>query len=411
MSAARPPRRRSLPLGGTGAQRRRGLSSTLHDTVTTGFERAFGCAPAVVYRAPGRVNLIGEHTDYNDGYVLPCAIDFHTLVAAAPRADGQVRVVALDHGAATDTFPVARELERRSDADWPNYVRGVVRALARLGLAPGGADLAIAGDVPQGAGLSSSASLELALLGALQALNPALAGLDGARLARLGQQAENEFVGCNCGIMDQLIAALGVAGHALLVDCRTLATEPVPLPDGVAVLIAHSRVRRGLVDSAYNERRAQCQAAAQHFGVAALRDVDETMLGAAEGRLDPLVLRRARHIVTENRRVLAARAALAAGDLAALGAEMAASHTSMARDFEITVPAIDRLVEVLQQAIGREGGARMTGGGFGGCAVALLPHERVPAVRAALEAGYRSPEGLPATVYLCRATAGMGPLV
>jgi galactokinase len=224
----------------------------------------------------------------------------------------------------------------------------------------------------------------------------------------LAQRAENDFVGCRCGIMDQLVSARGEAAHALLIDCRSLQATPVPLPAGLAVLIAHSKVRRGLVDSAYNERRAQCEAAARHFGVPALRDLDLAQLDAGAAGLDALTLRRARHVVTENARTTAAAAALAAGDLATLGRLMAQSHASMRDDFAITVPAIDQLVDVLQQSIGTEGGARMTGGGFGGCVVALLPQDRVPAATAAVAQHYRAPSGEAVEVWVCQAQAGAG---
>ena len=376
--------------------------------VLESFTSAYGAAPAQVLRAPGRVNLIGEHTDYNDGFVLPCAIDYQTLVAAGPRADGLLRVVAADYGGAGDEFRVDAPIAPRPDAPWANYVRGVVQMLRQRGLALQGAELAIAGDVPQGAGLSSSASLEVAVLQALNTLQGLQ--LDRTDIALLAQQAENQFVGCQCGIMDQLIAARGQAGHALLIDCQSLQARPVPLPPDLAVMIVHSQVSRGLVDSAYNERRQQCEAAARHHGVAALRDVDLARLQAGAGGLDPLVLRRARHIVTENQRTLDAARSLAAGDLRHLGQLMAESHASMRDDFQITVPAIDRLVDIAQAALAGEGGARMTGGGFGGCIVALMPGARVAGVRAAIEAQYRSPEGLPPRVWVCRACDGVGPV-
>jgi galactokinase len=208
--------------------------------------------------------------------------------------------------------------------------------------------------------------------------------------------------------MDQLISARGEAGHALLIDCRSLDARAVPMPAGLAVMIVHSRVKRGLVESEYNTRRAQCEAAARHYGVKALRDVDLGLLETRAVGLDAVTLRRARHIVTENQRTLDAAEALARGDLPALGMLMAESHTSMRDDFEITVPAIDQLVDIAQAAIGREGGARMTGGGFGGCIVALLPEAKVDAVRAAIAAKYRAPAGEEATVWVCRASAGAG---
>ncbi len=370
------------------------------------FRAAFGVEPTLRVQAPGRVNLIGEHTDYNDGFVLPCAIDFGTRIAARPRKDDQVQIVAADYDGAIDRFRIGTAIPHREDAAWANYARGMVQMLAARGLPLRGADLAVAGDVPQGAGLSSSASFEVAVGQAFKSLHGL--DLDPTTLALTAQRAENQFVGCNCGIMDQLISARGEAGHALLIDCRSLAAMPVPLPPELAVMIVHSRVQRGLVESEYNTRRRQCEAAARHYGVAALRDVDLQRLQADAAGLDEVVYRRARHIVTENARTQAAAQALAAGDLPALGRLMAASHVSMRDDFEITVPAVDRLVEILQQAIGPQGGARMTGGGFGGCVVGLMPSGRVDAARAAVEAGYRLPGGEAPTVWVCRASAGAG---
>jgi galactokinase len=326
------------------------------------------------------------------------------------RDDRRVRVMALDYGGAMDEFALDAPIVPRQDAPWANYVRGVVKMLLERGLPLAGAELAIAGNVPQGAGLSSSASLEVAVGQAFKSLL-GLSELTPTDLALVGQRAENQFVGCNCGIMDQLISARGAAGHALLIDCRSLDAAPVPMPADLAVMIVHSRVRRGLVDSEYNARRQQCEAAARHYGVRALRDLDLATLEAGAAGLDPVVLRRARHVVSENRRTLEAAEALADNDLVRLGELMARSHDSMRDDFEITVPAIDRLVAITQQAIGAEGGARMTGGGFGGCIVALMPEARVESVRAVIEAGYRAPNGEAATIWVCHASAGAGPVV
>jgi len=378
-------------------------------TALAAFEQHFGHRPVRLVQAPGRVNLIGEHTDYNDGFVLPCAIDRGTVVAASPRPDFTVRVVAADQGHALDEFRIDETIEPRPDATWANYIRGSIKHLLAQGVALRGAELAVAGNVPQGTGLSSSASLEIAVLQAFKTLHR-LDDLGGPRMARIGQEAENRFVGCACGIMDQLVSACGVDRHALLIDCRSLQMTPVPLPAGIAVLVVDSRVKRGLVDSQYNQRRAQCEAAARHFGVAALRDVTPLDVDVRGDALDAVVRRRARHVTTENERTLAAADALAQGDMPRVGRLMAQSHASMRDDFEITVPAIDRLVEILQDAIGNAGGARMTGGGFGGCAVALLPEARVDAVREAVALHYRSPSGEPAQAYLCRASQGAGVL-
>lgn len=366
------------------------------------FRESFGQGPELVARAPGRVNLIGEHTDYNDGFVLPCAISRQTLVAARRRDDRQVRIVAGDLGGATTTFSLAEPITPDSAAPWSNYVRGVADGLLEAGLELPGADLAIIGDMPQGAGLSSSAALENAAGLALAAL-AGQPDFDRSRLALIGQRAEHRFAGCQCGIMDQLVSARAVAGAALLIDCRSLECTPVQLPDDLAVMIVHSGIERGLVDGEYNLRRQQCEAAARHFGVAALRDLAEL---PAAGGLDPVAYARARHVVGENARTLAAAQALAAGDLARLGVLMAESHAAMRDDFGITLPAIDGLVALLQDAIGSAGGARMTGGGFGGAVVALLPVAEVERVRATVLAGYRTPAGEPPLIMIETPAAG-----
>ena len=381
--------------------------AALQNSLRAAFMTEFGGPPSVVVQAPGRVNLIGEHTDYNDGFVLPCAIDYGTLVAARPRADAVVRVLALDQGAALDEFTLAAPITPRHDAAWPNYVRGMVQALLQAGFALPGADMAIAGNVPLGAGLSSSAALQVSVGQAFKQL-AALQHLDGTTLALLAQRSENEFVGCRCGIMDQLASACGVAGHALLIDCRSLQLSAVALPSDMAVLIVDSRVQRGLVDSEYNLRRQQCEAAAQHLGVAALRDVSAAQLAAAACGMEATVHRRARHVVTENARTLAAARALKQGDMPALSVLMAASHASMRDDFQITTPAIDRLVQIISQAVGDQGGVRMTGGGFGGCVVALTTLPRAELAMAHVAELYRAPNGQRAVAYLCQAVTGAG---
>lgn len=370
--------------------------------LTALFGATFGGLPELIARAPGRVNLIGEHTDYNDGFVLPCAISRQTLVAARRRDDRQVRAVAGDLGGVETSFALDTPIRPDAAAPWSNYLRGMADGLLAVGLDLPGADLAILGDMPRGAGLSSSAALENAAGLALAAL-AGQADFDRTRLALIGQRAEHLFAGCQCGIMDQLVSARAVAGAALLIDCRSLECTPVPLPADVAVMIVHSGIARGLVDGEYNLRRQQCEAAARHFGVAALRDLAEL---PPPGGLDPVAYARARHVVGENARTLAAADALRAGDLAQLGQLMAASHAAMRDDFAITLPAIDRLVELLQQAIGSDGGARMTGGGFGGAVVAVLPQGRVEAVRAAVLGHYHTPDGQAPLIMIERAAAG-----
>jgi galactokinase len=377
---------------------------TLKDKTSQLFQQKFQADPLRFFRAPGRVNLIGEHTDYNDGFVLPCAINYDTVIAAVPREDDRVRLVAADFGGQTSEFNLSQPIEPDQAAPWSNYVRGVAWALQQRGYKLRGADMAIAGNVPQGAGLSSSASLEVVAGLALIRLN----GLevDGKIIALNGQQAENDFVGMRCGIMDQFISALGQQSHALLIDCRSLDYRAVPIPPGVAVIIANSNVKRGLVDSEYNTRRRECEAAAAHFGVPALRDVSPDVFALHADELDETVAKRARHVITENARTEAAAEALAQGDLKRMGRLMAESHTSMRDDFEITVPPIDALVEIVAEVIGDAGGVRMTGGGFGGCIVALAPQEMAPAVEAAIAAKYPAASGLQATVYVCQASAG-----
>ena len=361
--------------------------AALHARVTATFAAHFGKSPTLVARAPGRVNLIGEHTDYNDGFVLPCAISPATMVAVNKRDDRKIQIIAADFGGATDAFDLTAIA--RSELGWANYIRGMVDALQKSGFALTGANLAIAGNLPKGAGLSSSASLEVAVGQAMLALTGT--DIDRTRLAQIAQAAECDFVGTKCGIMDQLISARGKTAHALMIDCRSLELTDVPICNDVAIMIVHSGVTRGLVEGHYNERRRQCEVAARAMDVPALRDADPAMLDAAQ--LDAVTSARARHVITENQRTLDAAAALANSDLETIGTLMAQSHISMRDDFEITVPAIDRLVGVLQTAIGSEGGARMTGGGFGGACVAVLPASHVADVQAAVEARYRTPTG------------------
>jgi len=370
------------------------------------FKQHFDTGPTHHFRAPGRVNLIGEHTDYNDGFVLPCAINYHTVVAAAPRNDDQVVVVAADYGEQVSRFTLAADIPHDKAAPWSNYVRGVAWGLIGLGHRLRGANMVISGNVPQGAGLSSSASLEVVVGTTLTRLSKL--ALDGKTIALNGQRAENDFVGMRCGIMDQFISALGQKDHALLLDCRSLDYRAVPVPTGTAIIIANSNVKRGLVDSEYNTRRRECEAAAAHFGVPALRNVPPDLFALHEDELAETVAKRARHVITENARTEAAADALAQGDLKLMSQLMAESHVSMRDDFEITVPPIDALVEIIGGVIGENGGVRMTGGGFGGCVVALAPQEMVPNVEEAIANKYPAASGLEATVYVCRASAGAG---
>ncbi|MBN6043861.1 galactokinase [Citrobacter sp. ku-bf4] len=379
---------------------------SLKENTQSLFTEIFGYPATHTIQAPGRVNLIGEHTDYNDGFVLPCAIDYQTVISCAARNDRLIRVIAADYDNQTDEFSLDAPIVTHDSQQWANYVRGVVKHLLKRDSSFGGADLVISGNVPQGAGLSSSASLEVAVGTVFQQLYHL--PLDGAQIALNGQEAENQFVGCNCGIMDQLISALGKKDHALLIDCRTLGTKAVSMPQGVAIVIINSNFKRTLVGSEYNTRRQQCETGARFFQQPALRDVSLDAFNAVANELDPLVAKRVRHVLTENARTVEAASALEKGDLQRMGQLMAESHASMRDDFEITVPQIDTLVDIVKATIGEKGGVRMTGGGFGGCVVALLPEALVPAVQQAVAEQYEAKTGIKETFYVCKPSQGAG---
>jgi galactokinase len=335
--------------------------------VVEAFRARTGGQPAGVWAAPGRVNLIGEHTDYNDGYVMPFALAQRVMIAAAPRDDDSWSVTSLNNES-TKIFSAA-DLEPGM-AGWQAYVAGVVWVLKEAGHRIGGADLVLTSDVPEGAGLSSSAALECAVLTALADLNDLdIVGIERAKLAR---RSENIFVGAPTGLMDQAASMLCTAGHALFFDCRTDAAEQVLFDTtsaGLEILVLDTKTPHALVDSEYAARRASCEEAARLLGVAALRDV--TDLDAALSQLpDPVIKRRVRHVVTEIARVLEAVKVLRAGRIAELAPLLDASHESMRDDFEITVPQVDLAVETARASGAL--GARMTGGGFGGCIIALV---------------------------------------
>ena len=357
-----------------------------------GFAATYGHEPAGVAFAPGRVNLIGEHVDYNDGLVLPMPISAGTAVAwsaAAAAEYGRIDAVALDLDGARDSFPLGPSAPHQPP-DWRSYLRGMTVCLTQRGYRVRGARLAIAGSIPRGSGLSSSASLCIALGRALAGASGGVA-VPAKDLALAAQAAEHTWAGVHCGIMDQMAIAAGHQGQALLLDCRDLSTRRVTLPSDWAVLIVQSGVQRGLVDGHYNQRRSDCEVAAAAIGVAALRDATLAQVEAA--MLDPAPRNRARHVVTEIARVSQAVAAIEAQNLPALGRILHASHASLRDQFEVSVPAVDALTDCLQTAIGESGGARMTGGGFGGAVVAVLCRAEVERVMAAIRAGYRQPDG------------------
>ena len=371
------------------------------------FAEIFDEEPVAVVRAPGRVNLIGEHTDYNDGYVLPVAIDRSVLVAAAPRDDRQVVIYALDFGESV-TFSLD-DIEYDQVNTWSNYQRGVAYFLEERGTRLPGLNAVVVGDIPVGSGLSSSAAVEVSMAYTWQVL----AGFKMSRveLALLCQRAENEFVGMNCGIMDQFISALGQRNHALLIDCRSLHYQPAPLPTGAAIIVADTMKRRGLVDSEYNTRRRECEEGVRILQrylpqVQALRDVSTDQFVEHEGQLPENVRKRCRHIIYENERVLTGIAALQAGDLAAFGQLMDESHASLRDDYEVSCVELDIMAEAAWKVKGVYG-SRMTGAGFGGCTVSLVVEEAVEDFRNQVAAAYERATGIAPQIYVCRAEDGV----
>ncbi|PDV97692.1 galactokinase [Candidatus Chloroploca asiatica] len=371
------------------------------------FAAHFGSEPAMLVRAPGRVNLIGEHTDYNDGFVLPMAIDRATLVVARPRSDQMVRVYSTSMQA-EDQFSL-ETLERSQTHPWSNYIRGMLKSMLARDLHIQGADLLITGDLPVGGGLSSSASLAIGVGYTFQLLNDL--NLLGEELALLAQGAEQSFVGTQCGIMDQFVVTLGRAGHAMLLDCRDLSYRTIPLPTEARVVVCDSGVRHELVASAYNERREACHEAVRRLRtrlpkLMALRDLTPAQLQEHADLLTGKLLPRVRHVVTEISRTVHAAAAMEQDDLAGFGQLMNASHASLRDDYEVSIPELDTLVE-LACALPGCYGSRMTGGGFGGSTVSLVAHDAVPAFATELRAGYQAHTGREAHTLVCTPAEGV----
>nr|WP_237742339.1 galactokinase [Gayadomonas joobiniege] len=367
------------------------------------FNQFFGYQGTHECHAPGRVNLIGEHTDYNGGFVLPAAINFGTDIVAAKRDDNKVKVLAVDINEEVSEFAL-NDIQFDEQYSWSNYVRGVLIALQKVFPKVGGADLAVSGNVPQGAGLSSSASFEIAVLKCFASLYEL--PLDGVKAALLGQQAENEFVGCSCGIMDQLISAMGHKGHAMLLDCESLDIAHSSIPAALDLVIINSNVKRGLVDSEYNTRREQCETAARAMGFKTLRPATMQDLQASKDKMSDAEYRRAHHVITENQRTKDMFDALNAADMATMSRLMGESHVSMRDDFEITTSQIDYLVEIIGDVIKEQGGVRMTGGGFGGCVVSLVPKNLTEAVKQVVNEKYEAKTGLKASIFVCSAEQG-----
>lgn len=371
------------------------------------FSQTFHTEPSHVTRAPGRVNLIGEHTDYNEGFVLPAAIDRAAYVAARPRADRHVRVFAVQMNEQTEF--ALDQLKPGQINGWAAYIAGMADYLQQAGHQLVGVDMVIDGDVPQGAGLSSSAALEVASGATLLAL--AGLELDRVGLARAGQQTEHNYINVKSGIMDQLISALGKQHHALLIDCRDYSTQPIPLRADAQIVVSNSKVKRELAHSGYNQRRAECDEAVRILqtvlpDIQTLRDVSPEQLQAHADLLPEVILKRARHIVTENARVLQSAQALRRGDLHGFGKLMNEAHRSYRDDFEASVREIEVLVSAAQSVPGVYG-SRLTGGGWGGCTVSLVDTNAVDRFCGTVSEMYTHEVGYAPDIYVCTASDGV----
>ncbi|MGO8926398.1 MAG: galactokinase [Limisphaerales bacterium] len=369
------------------------------------FARCFGHPPRWLVAAPGRVNLIGEHTDYNDGFVLPMAIERYIVIAGDTNTSRMVTLHSVTPGE-TASFSIRPTVER-GEPGWSNYVRGVIAGFPKSTKKLAAFDAVIESNLPYGGGLASSAALEVATATLLEAMTGQT--LDPIEKALLCQRAEHDFAGVPCGIMDQFTSILGRENHALLLDCRSRTATPVAMTDpAVTVLIINTNVRHKLAESEYAKRRSCCETAARVLKVAALRDATLEALEAARGQLEPVAFRRARHVITENERTLQAAKAIQASDWAAAGRLMYASHASLRDDYEVSCPELDTVVEIAQE-MGEAGGVigcRMTGGGFGGCAVSLVKTEAVQRITRNMDAAYEKKAGRQATIFSSRPAAG-----
>ena len=386
------------------------MQTSRMNSLKEAYRAQFGHDPRAVVRAPGRVNLIGEHTDYNEGFVFPVAIDREMMVAASTNDSDKVVAYSIDYQE-LDSFTLS-DVKHCDERQWSNYLRAVVDTLQKADYKLKGFNAVLSGNVPQGAGLSSSAAYEVAIA----TLCNALCDLGIARkdIALLAQKSENQFIGVQCGIMDQFISALGEADSALMIDCRSLEYKVVPLnlkTCGYAIVITNSGVQRGLVDSEYNARRSECAqgtSALSHLCgrvMHSLRDATMDDIEKHGGAISEKVMRRSRHVISENQRVLEAVDALSEADMVHFGKLMNASHVSMRDDFEISCPEIDVLVDLSQNFPG-VAGARMTGGGFGGCTVAMIENDQVDRFIDTVIPEYEKQTGKKAEVYVCGATAG-----
>ncbi|HEY3853851.1 MAG TPA: galactokinase [Verrucomicrobiae bacterium] len=375
--------------------------------VAADFAKMFGRPPRWIVAAPGRVNLIGEHTDYNDGFVLPMAIEFFTVLAADKSADGK-NIIRIHSTAESEPAVIDLSVPGKpGKPKWSNYPRGVVAGFLARGINPGGLDVFLDSTVPFGSGLSSSAALEVSTATLIEAVTGK--PIDPVEKALLCQKAEHDFPGIPCGIMDQFISVMGQKDHLLLLDCRSRKTELVPMRDSsVEVLIANTNVKHELGSSEYAKRRAQCEAAAKILGVPSLRDATADALERAKTKMEDIVFRRARHVIGEIERTVQAAARIRASDWPKVGELMYASHRSLRDDYEVSCKELDVLVEIAE-LIGLQGGVfgcRMTGGGFGGCVVALVRSDSVASITKTLATRYKEKTGLDATIFGSRPAAG-----
>jgi galactokinase len=375
--------------------------------ITAEFQKTYGRAPRWIAAAPGRVNVIGEHTDYNDGFVLPMAIEFYTIMAADRRPDGKDIITFRSTSQPEAAMVDLSQPVKPATPKWGNYPRGVVAGFLARGIHPGGLDVLLHSTVPLGSGLSSSAALEVATATLLEAVTGK--SIDPIEKALLAQKAEHEFANVPCGIMDQFISALGREGHLLLLDCRTRKTELVPMNDpAVALLIINTNVKHELSGGEYAERRAQCEEAAKKLGVKSLRDVTAAELEANRDKLSELVYRRARHVIGEIERTPLAAREIRASNWVRAGEFMYASHAALRDDYEVSCEELDAVVAIAE-GIGNKGGiygCRMTGGGFGGCCVALVRAVEIKSIAKQIEAAYQKKTGIAATVFSSRPAAG-----
>ena len=373
---------------------------SIKQTVTRHFVEQFGSDPRYLVRAPGRVNLIGEHSDYNEGFVLPIAIDRAIWIAFQPRDDDQVIIHSLDFHS-SNSFSIDH-LEKEG-SNWIEYVKGTAWSLLAEGYPLTGWEGVMMGDIPIGAGLSSSAALEMAAIIAFSIINGFTLPIK--KMALLGQKAENQWIGVNCGIMDQLISVGGAENQALLIDCRSLGTQSVQLPSETDIVVMDTATRRGLMDSAYNERRSQCETVARYFKVPFLRDINLEQLESNRSSLGDVTFKRARHVVSENHRTLRAVQALHDNNIIEFGKLLYASHLSLRDDFEVSSDGLNCIVEVAMQSSSCLG-ARMTGAGFGGCAIALIKEGTSQQFSEELTEKYRIKTNLTPEVYVCKASKG-----